>query len=45
MKVEEREIPTVIAELYLCIQNVEYIRTHEPKNLKQALKIWNLMNK
>ncbi|WP_078131431.1 dihydropteroate synthase [Leptospira kirschneri] len=44
LKVEEREIPTVIAELYLCIQNVEYIRTHEPKNLKQALKIWSLMN-
>ncbi|UOG60571.1 dihydropteroate synthase [Leptospira noguchii] len=44
LKVEEREIPTVVAELYLYIQNIEYIRTHEPKNLKQALKIWNLLN-
>ncbi|EMJ64248.1 MULTISPECIES: dihydropteroate synthase [Leptospira] len=43
LKVNEREIATVIAELYLSIQNVEYIRTHEPKNLKQALGIWNLL--
>ncbi|MBF3377850.1 dihydropteroate synthase [Leptospira borgpetersenii] len=42
LEVNEREIATVVAELYLSIQNVEYIRTHEPKNLKQALEIWNL---
>lgn len=43
LEVGEREIATVIAELYLSIQNVEYIRTHEPKNLKQALKIWSFL--
>ncbi|RHX92133.1 dihydropteroate synthase [Leptospira stimsonii] len=44
LAVSEREIATVIAELYLSIQNIEYIRTHEPKNLKQALKIWSLLH-
>lgn len=44
LDVSEREIATVIAELYLSIQNVEYIRTHEPKNLKQALEIWRLLH-
>ncbi|PJZ56377.1 dihydropteroate synthase [Leptospira barantonii] len=43
LDVSEREIATVIAELYLSIQKVEYIRTHEAKNLKQALQIWNLL--
>ncbi|RHX82328.1 dihydropteroate synthase [Leptospira yasudae] len=43
LDVNEREIATVIAELYLSIQKVEYIRTHEPKNLRQALRIWNLL--
>ncbi len=43
LEVNEREIATVIAELYLSIQKVEYIRTHEPKNLRQALRIWNLL--
>ncbi|EQA54264.1 dihydropteroate synthase [Leptospira kmetyi] len=43
LDVSEREIATVIAELYLSIRKVEYIRTHEPKNLKQALKIWDLL--
>lgn len=44
LAVSEREIATVIAELYLSIQNIEYIRTHEPKNLKQALKIWSFLH-
>ncbi|EMJ98111.1 dihydropteroate synthase [Leptospira alstonii] len=44
LKADERKIATVIAELYLSIQNVEYIRTHEPKNLRQALKIWSLLH-
>lgn len=44
LDVNEREIATVIAELYLSIQKVEYIRTHEPKNLKQTLRIWNLLH-
>ncbi|AOP32451.1 dihydropteroate synthase [Leptospira tipperaryensis] len=43
LEVSEREIATVITELYLSLQNVEYIRTHEPKNLKQALTIWNFL--
>ncbi|MBM9579149.1 dihydropteroate synthase [Leptospira sp. 201903070] len=43
LEVSEREIATVIAELYLSLKNVEYIRTHEPKNLKQALTIWKFL--
>ncbi|MBM9499234.1 dihydropteroate synthase [Leptospira sp. 201903071] len=43
LDVSEREIATVITELYLSLKNVDYIRTHEPKNLKQALTIWNFL--
>ncbi|XDD50293.1 dihydropteroate synthase [Leptospira sp. WS92.C1] len=43
LEVGEREIATVISELYLSLNRIEYIRTHEPKNIRQALHIWNLL--
>lgn len=44
LEVSQREIATVISELYLSLNRIEYIRTHEPENIRQALKIWNLLH-
>ncbi len=41
---KDRGIATVIAELYAYIQGVDYLRTHDPLSLKQAITIWDRIN-
>jgi dihydropteroate synthase len=38
----ERRNATVIAELHAYLQKVDYIRTHEPEPLLQAIRVWEL---
>ncbi|TGK07120.1 dihydropteroate synthase [Leptospira semungkisensis] len=42
--VEEREIPTVIAETYLWMKGVPMLRTHSPLSFLRAIKTWELAN-
>ncbi|TGK03107.1 dihydropteroate synthase [Leptospira langatensis] len=44
LSVEEREIPTVIAEMYLWTKGVPMIRTHSPISFLRAMKTWELTN-
>ncbi len=38
--VHEREASSLSAELFACLQGINFIRTHSPKNLKNALEVW-----
>ncbi len=44
LPVEEREIPTIVAELHLWLSGVPMIRTHSPASFLKAIKTWELAN-
>ena len=41
--ISNRNAESLSAELYACLHCVNYIRTHNPKYLKDALKIWEVL--
>ncbi len=43
-EIQHRGVATLAAELYACIQGVDYIRTHDVRAIKDALSIWQKLN-
>ena len=44
-EVSDRQSATLAAELFLALKGVDYIRTHEPAPLIDALKVWNAIQR
>ena len=41
---KERNSASLVTELFLSLEGVDYVRTHDPLSLKQAIKIWDILN-
>lgn len=42
LPVEEREIPTVVSELFLWLRGVPILRTHSPSSFLKGMRTWEL---